>query len=81
MTGAYSAHNDNYRAMKEDRDRHNGQKKIIDSFNRNLEQKLAEAEDEELSIILAAFSSAPPATCKNIGLKPMIIKKQQEGSD
>lgn len=74
MTGAYSAHDDNYKAMKEDRDRYNGQKKTIDSFNRNIERKLAEAEDEELSEILSTF--AAPRTTK-ILIKP----KPQEGSD
>ena len=72
MTDAYFVHDDNYDAMKKDRD----------SFNRNIERNLAEAEDEdkELSEILSTFSSAPPATCKTIGLKPMIIKKQLEES-
>ena len=71
---------DNYRAMKEERDKCNGQKKAIQEFNSYLEQKLAEAEDEEVSIILSTFSSAPPTTCKTIGLKPMIVKKQLEES-
>ena len=78
MTGAYSAHDDNYKKMKEDRDRYNSQMKNIREFNLDQERKLSEAEDEELSIILATFSSAPPATCKTIGLKPMIIKKEEE---
>ena len=65
MTGAYSALEDDYRA----------QKKTIDSFNRNLEQKLAEAEDEELSEILSTFAAAPPTN------KILIVQKQQEGSD
>ena len=62
MTDAYFVHDDNYDAMKESRD----------SYNRDLERKLAEAEDEELSFILSTFSSAPPTT------KILIKPKQQE---
>ena len=72
MTGAYFVHDDNYRAMKEERDKCNGQKKAIQEFNSYQEQKLAEVEDEE---ILSTFSSAPPTT------KIILVQKQQEDSD
>jgi len=65
MTGAYSAIEDDYLAHK----------KRIDSFNRDLERKLAEAEDEELASMLT-WSSVPTT-----GIKPMIIKKHLEDSD
>ena len=53
MTDAYFVHDDNYDAMKKDRD----------SFNRNIEQKLAEAEDEELASMLT-WSSVPTTKIK-----------------
>ena len=65
MTDAYFVHDDNYDAMKKDRD----------SFNRNIEQKLAEAENEELAAILSTFVVVPPTT------KILTIPKQQEDSD
>jgi len=65
MTGAYSTIEDDYLAHK----------KRIDSFNRDLERKLAEAEDEELATILSTFSQVLGTT------KTMIVPKQQEGSD
>ena len=72
MTDAYFVHDGNYRAMKEERDKCNGQKKAIQEFNSYQEQKLAEVEDEE---ILSTFSSAPPTT------KSILVQKQQEGFD
>ena len=72
MTDAYFVHDDNYKAMKEDRDRHNGQKKIIREFNGYLEQKLAE--DEELAAILSTFA-APTSN------KTLIVPKQLGDSD
>ncbi|MCE7740787.1 MAG: hypothetical protein GPJ50_15590 [Candidatus Heimdallarchaeota archaeon] len=72
MTDAYFVHDDNYQAMKEDRDRHNGQKKAIQEFNRNLEQKLAEAEDEELASMLT-WSSVPTT-----GIKPKLFNSKED---
>ena len=60
MTGAYSTLEDDYKAHK----------KRIDSFNRNLEQKLAEAEDEELFSILSTFADSTP--------KILIVQKHKE---
>ena len=64
MTDAYSALDDDYQAHK----------LKIRKFNSDLEQKLAEAEDEELAAILSTFAT-PPTT------KLLTIPKQQEDSD
>ena len=74
MTDAYFVHDDNYAAMKEDRDKCNGQKKTIQEFNSYLEQKLAEAEDEELAAILSTFAAAPSAN------KTIIVPIREEKS-
>ena len=73
MTGAYSALEDDYDAHKKRIDSFN-HKQRIQEFNKHQEQKLAEAEDEELSSILATFSSAPPTS------NPIIKPKQEEKS-
>ena len=65
MTDAYSALDDDYQAHK----------LKIRKFNSDLEQKLAEVEDEELVAILSTFAQTPGTT------KILSIPKQQEDSD
>ena len=65
MADAYSAIDDDYQAHK----------LKIRKFNSDLEQKLAEAEEEELAAILSTFAQTPGTT------KLLIIPKHQEDSD